>query len=275
MRSKIISGGLLVAAVLFGRQAQATIVNAYGSDGKGTGLQTKLNPLVTAASGDTWNPGVSNGNTPADFVGGTVQNGQSLFDTHWTLAGPGSSATIVLEIAGHASGNRFGFYDPIDPTTRTELFPGAAGAGSKIYVKFSGTQLQSSTDNITFANIGSSFNSTTFGMYLQYNSTVFFSDSSLNAGGGDNLVAYQGFGDTVTGRKINVNGSSLAWDANSYVLGWEDLVLSGSDRDYQDMVLLVSQITPVPEPATVLAGVLLLLPFGASMLRILRSKSAV
>jgi hypothetical protein len=34
-------------------------------------------------------------------------------------------------------------------------------------------------------------------------------------------------------------------------------------------------IVPVPEPTTVIAGVLLLLPFGASTLKILRKKRAV
>jgi hypothetical protein len=44
------------------------------------------------------------------------------------------------------------------------------------------------------------------------------------------------------------------------------------DRGYelnQDQLALV----PVPEPATVIAGALLLLPFGASALRILRRKT--
>ena len=100
----------------------------------------------------------------------------------------------------------------------------------------------------------------------------------LSAGiGSGNLVAYQGF----DGRTIKIGSQTVAWDANSYVLGWEDLPLSSSDLDYQDMVLLVSQVVPassepsvvpasVPEASTVIAGALLLLPFGMSTLRILR-----
>jgi hypothetical protein len=267
--SLLLAGGLLAA-----QQASGALVAAYGSDGRGTGLQTKLNGLVQPAAGDTWNPGVSNGGSPPDYINGTVQNGQSASDTFWNLApGGGSSATIVLEIAGHASANTFGFYDPSDLSKRAQLFSGAASSGSKVYVKFNGTTLQSSSDNITFANVtGGTFSSTTFGMYLQYNTDVFYSDATKNAGGGDNLVAYQGFGDESTGRKIKIGSTYQPWDVNSYVLGWEDLKLSSSDKDYQDMVLLVSQVVPVPEPSTVIASALLLLPFGASMIRILRRK---
>lgn len=50
-------------------------------------------------------------------------------------------------------------------------------------------------------------------------------------------------------------------------MGMEDL----TDRDYQDMVV---SITPVPEPTTLVAGALLLLPFGMSTLRRLRKHGA-
>jgi hypothetical protein len=36
----------------------------------------------------------------------------------------------------------------------------------------------------------------------------------------------------------------------------------------------VQVLTPVPEPTTMIAGALLLLPFGASTLRILRRRTA-
>jgi hypothetical protein len=101
-------------------------------------------------------------------------------------------------------------------------------------------------------------------MYLSGPGGRFLSDGS----GSDNLVAYEGF----DGRTINIDGTATAWGASSYVLGWEDLPLSSSDLDNQDMVLLVSQLVPVPEATTMIAGALLLLPLGASTLRILRRR---
>jgi len=46
-----------------------------------------------------------------------------------------------------------------------------------------------------------------------------------------------------------------AADPNHYVLAWEDLPLSSSDKDYNDMVVEVRFVNPVPLPA---AGLLLL-----------------
>ena len=45
-------------------------------------------------------------------------------------------------------------------------------------------------------------------------------------------------------------------------------VESGAGQD------LIFNVTPVPEPTTIVAGVLLLLPFGASTLRVLRKRTA-
>lgn len=275
----------LTGALLTAGSARATLVAAFGSDGRGTGLQTKLNPLVTPGSGDTWNPGSPNGNSPADYVNGTVQTGQSLLDVLWNLAGPGASATIVLEIAGYSGQNTFGFYDSTDSSKKAQLFEGSDKAKDKVFVRFLGTQLQSSLSGAaeSFVDVsGGNFGSSTFGMYLQGPAGTFYSDPLLN-GGNDNMVAYQGFGDTTDGRKIRIGKKDVAWDANSYVIGWEDLVLSNSDKDYQDMVLLVSQITPysaapitaVPEASTLIAGALLILPLAASTVRIIRNRRNV
>ena len=256
----------LAGTLLMAGQLQANVtVNPVGSDGAGTGLQTELNSRVTPAAGDTWNPGTLSG---SDYINGTVQNNQSPLTALWTLTGAGSSATIVLEIAGNAGANTFGFYDPSSPgTTQAQLFNGPAAAGSKVYLKFSGNQLQSSLDNLIWANVAKGgFSSTTFGMYLSGPGGTFFSDGA----GSQNLVAYQGF----DGRTITIGANPEAWDANSYVIGWEDLPLSQSDLDYQDMVLLVSEVVPVPEPTTIIAGALLLLPLGASTLRVLRRNRA-
>lgn len=236
----------------------ATYVAPVGSDGKGTGLQTKLNKLVTAGVGDTWSAGtLANG----DYVGGTIQNGQSALDVLWALSGPGaSSTTIVLEIAGNASVNTFGFYDPADPSKRAQIFAGSATGGSKLYIRFNGNQLQYSANNLNFSDVpNGNFSSQQFGVYMGSKVGVLYSNPALNSGN-DNLVAYQGFGSGSTGRKLKVGSVVNSWDANSYVLAWEDLSLPSSDKDYQDMVLLMSGVVPVPEPSTYVIGSLLLLP---------------
>jgi hypothetical protein len=41
------------------------------------------------------------------------------------------------------------------------------------------------------------------------------------------------------------------WTNDEYILAWED-TYNGGDWDYQDMVLMVESVQPVPEPATML-----------------------
>ena len=65
--------------------------------------------------------------------------------------------------------------------------------------------------------------------------------------------------------------------AGGYVVVPSDLAGSGpTGPSDQEFLLLAPDETPileaVPEPTTMIAGALLLLPFGASVLRILRKK---
>ena len=69
--------------------------------------------------------------------------------------------------------------------------------------------------------------------------------------------------------------SALTWGDAGAGIGFDI-----GDADFQDVLLPSSGAsinvgTPVPEPTTMIAGALLLLPFGASTLRILRKSRAV
>ena len=68
----------------------------------------------------------------------------------------------------------------------------------------------------------------------------------MNAGGADQLVAFQGDGDIIKlpGQKAGV------WGASSYILAWEDQPYGNSDKDFNDMVVYVESITAVPEPGS-------------------------
>ena len=97
-----------------------------------------------------------------------------------------------------------------------------------------------------------------------------YSDPALN-GGVDRMVTF-----AVTGYLADP-GVLSSWTAFSdgtthYVIAFED----GTDFDFNDLVVEVSGVAPVPvpEPTTMVAGALLLLPFGASTLRIMRKNRA-
>lgn len=72
----------------------------------------------------------------------------------------------------------------------------------------------------------------------------------------------------------------VEWDLTGLWDGKEDLyvvnnfVLNRPDNDYVGLSHIQFTGTPVPEPTTMIAGALLLLPFGVSTLRLLRRKTS-
>ena len=65
------------------------------------------------------------------------------------------------------------------------------------------------------------------------------------------MVAYTGNGQT----RLKFGGTETLFDKNSVLLGIEDLRLKDSDRDYNDLVVLVSGVRnskDVPEPMALL-----------------------
>ncbi|MBM9512739.1 DUF4114 domain-containing protein [Desulfogranum marinum] len=174
-----------------------------------------------------------------------------LYDSYWQIAAGGSSAaTIIIELAGYDDGNTFGIYDSADKTNFVELFAGLDGAEDRIVVDIyadGSVWLNGST-----LDTGIDFAGNSFGFYLDAEpstpNTIYYSDTSLNTDGYDHMYAYEGGnGDTVSIPPL----SAGEWVTDEYVLAWEDLY-GGGDKDHTDMVLMVTQITPIPEPTTML-----------------------
>ena len=101
------------------------------------------------------------------------------------------------------------------------------------------------------------------------NGNMAYSDPALSSSGVDRMVTF-----AVTGY-LAKPGVISSWTPFSdgtthYVIAFED----GTDMDFNDLVVEVSGVAPVPVPeaTTILAGALLLLPFGASTLRVLRKR---
>ena len=168
-------------------------------------------------------------------------------DSIWSItASGGSVATMIIELAGNKNSNTFGVYDTADSSNRVELFNGAAAEGSQVVLSIK-------LDGSVFVNFGdTSFNfaGNSFGYYLgTANNGTFFSNTSLNGDNmSDHMLAYQG---------IDVDTIQLAdlaaglWTSNEFVLAWEDVTASKADFDFNDMVLMVESVQPVPVPAAV------------------------
>ncbi|KGO33593.1 hypothetical protein JT06_13630 [Desulfobulbus sp. Tol-SR] len=164
-------------------------------------------------------------------------------DSYWDItASGGSFATMVIEFAGWDASNTFGIFDSANSSNFVQLFGGAATTASQNTVTI--------YDNGSVWTAGATedtrkvFSSPIFGYYISTQAGTFYSDTSLN-NGVDYMLAYQGNGSDIV--KIgNLDGG--IWTTNEYMLFFED----GGGTDFNDMVVMVESVNPVPEPATML-----------------------
>lgn len=150
----------------------------------------------------------------------TVVNGFVGETESWF--GSGAVSVILEEIAGYADATTFGWYNTANIASYGQLFAGSDSTGAEASVVFNPA--------------------IEFGFYIDPNGIQ-----------GDRMY---------TQHLLNVDNSYqvviFAIDElpGQFILGWEDLLLSGdSDRDYQDMIVRVSIVgapESVPEPGTLL-----------------------
>jgi hypothetical protein len=224
---------LVLASSFFARAALADCTFGTPSGGEPT-LQVSLGNLLSAP------PNVSTG----CLTDGIGQGG----DAYWSSVGR-TSATLLLEIAGFANVNSFGIFDSSNPANRLMVFSGPAGPGSRAQISFA-------TDGTVSITVGEDetrtahFDSTAFGFYLRTGEGMtLFSNSALNPGGADRMYAYRGNGARFISGPLTRDGdrSNDVFTASDAILAYEDL-LTG-DNDFQDFVVLVRGVQPIPLPA--------------------------
>jgi hypothetical protein len=188
----------------------------------------------------------------------------------FTNVGGESVASFLLEVAGYADGNRFGIYEYGDTSNRAQIFGGADTPMDQVLVSFlSGDVFVNGA--LAAADFGAEF-----GFYIETKvGEVFFSEDDQNRDGAQALI-YEGSADDPTllevGRRWNRKQMELG--ADDVLVAFEDLHLRGSDNDYQDLVVLVSDVraagpvNAMPEPrAALFFGIGLMLLSGSGALR--------
>jgi hypothetical protein len=222
---------ILIAAslVIATAGANATIIQV----GSETSLQTIIDNITVG--------GPSSVNVNTD---------QASPDEIWANTDSGiSPIRFVAEIAGQASVNTFGIYDPNNIANFFEIFSGAHSNGelSTFGLDTDGSVFALSGGG--FTDTGIDFSGTTFGFYIGTPTTKFYSEVSKNGPGGDDqMVAFQGTStDTIN---LPGFGGPALWTEGGWLLAFEDRLYSGSDKDFNDMVIFIESARPVPEPTT-------------------------
>ena len=146
----------------------------------------------------------------------TLANGTTSTNPVETWFANGAVSVIIDEIAGYADSNTFGYYTKNAQNTpvTNQIFSGP-------------------DNNSTPAKSFTLGTTQDFGFYLGVFGDTYYTENSLNPNNEIHAAIFQ------------VDNS------NTYILGFEDLRLTNTDGDYQDMIVSVT-INSVPEPATML-----------------------
>ncbi len=189
-----------------------------------TDLQTLLNTIYL-------------GNAPNAITG---QNSTGM----WGVASypPGILPALAFEFAGLADQNIFGIWTDADMNDSTaptlvDIFQGGAAKGAQASLAWNeagvlhvGAAAGSGINTGDYSGI----NPYSFGFYLRRdNGPTFYTVDQLN-GGNAQAITYLG-------------------NYGVWAIAFEDIALGGgSDKDYNDMVIKIESIKPVPEPITLL-----------------------
>lgn len=159
----------------------------------------------------------------------TDQESAALFNP--LVSGPGSSSfTLILELAGYASQNRFGIYSGSDQSLKLEVFSGGNVQYDSAAVTFANNFVQRGDDVSTrILNFG-----TTFGFYINGPGGIFYSEDDKNGNSPQAVI---------------LAFPTLPYE---YIVAFEDILYKNSDKDFNDLVVVASQVKPVPEPASML-----------------------
>jgi len=142
--------------------------------------------------------------------------------------------TLMLELAGNANGNAIGVYNASDAVpTLFQVFPGNAQVGYFAVVSFQPggnlvVNLFSNTAGFLGSNTYGGVNASAFGLYLSGPGGTFYSEDGRNAGGAAQALMFAGTG-------VNFGQWWMAWEDTQF-----------GDRDFDDAVLLLESVAPVP-----------------------------
>lgn len=201
-----------------------------------------VRPFGSAAS-------LSNLQTVFNDIGSTIdavsdQTTEALYEP----TGAGNSIAAYVATATWDGGDiDFGIYDMDNPAEQLSLFGHPSNSsGASVMIQFNETLNSVRViDLSTWLPVDSStYYFKEFGFYVnapQVSSTTYFSQDALNQDSLAHFLTYEGKGDQVT-----FGTSGTYSDINHWYIAAE----ASTDSDFDDIVVQMESITPIPEPAT-------------------------
>jgi len=185
----------------------------------------------------------------------TDQEANAIFTNQST----GSIATYVASLSWNADSYpfEFGIYEYGNITNKVAVFTdstngsGVSNPGDYTTINFDALAGSIYSEYHNAGSIGSAILGQTtdwmdsFGFYFSWNNgqNVYYSEDSLNGTNGASFLAYLANGDNVTIAGLTAN------DANHWYMAMEGW---GGVTDFNDIVVQLESVKPVPEPATML-----------------------
>jgi hypothetical protein len=189
-------------------------------------------------------------------VGGTsgidVNDDQFLDNDYWEISAAGGSVGTAIDtgaaperrvsLLANGSGLVFGVYDRANVENRVPLFASGNPEGSQYLMSI----LADGGVRINFEDTGVTFRRNMFGFYLTDGETTRFSDWHLNPEMSVHAVFFGGNGDLL---QIG-DFAPGRFAQGEWIMAWEFSDTSGGSGDFDDFVLLVESVNPVPTPGT-------------------------
>jgi hypothetical protein len=170
-----------------------------------------------------------------------VLTGQSSTQSWTRTVSTTTGFTIQVELTANASLNEFGMYNGSAAVpTLFMLLPGSAGAASHASATFRPGNLLivsrlDALGNFIGQQTFTGVDETNFGFYVKGPGGTFFSQDFRNPGGTAQGISFQG---------------TAANAGNWWMCFEESSVAAGSDRDFDDSVVLMESVNPTPVNST-------------------------